>query len=372
MRRYRTVILILVFGVVPIGAALVLGVTVILPSLQQTEAAVEQDVVVEEVAPPEPVMVQVALTATGPLSPGTLLTDGDLALEEVGDEAVPFPEEQYLHIDWIEKDVNTGASELADTFHGYAVRRSLAPGEPVPWAAVVSPRDAQFLATVLKTGQVAVSIPVSSANQQAKLVSPGNRVDVLLVIEHVGELLVRTIVENVRVIAVNSQVIAEEDVRVGVQGPADDSDSGDASADARSEVTTVTLEVTPVQGEHLALGAYEGQLSLAIRPHDSVPLRSTEVVQDLRSVLRLPEPEPEPLPPAPEPEPIAEPLSPLPEPVLVRVIRGTSEEEVRFHDDLGDSRLAEEVETDVADPSQDLPGAGLATRSVGAPSVITP
>ncbi|MCY4098882.1 MAG: Flp pilus assembly protein CpaB [Rhodospirillales bacterium] len=325
MRRYRTVILVLVFGVVPIGAALVLGVTVILPSLQQTEVVAELDVVVEEEAPPpEPVMVRMALTAAGPLSPGMLLTDGDVALEVVRDDLVRLPEERYVYVDRIEETADTGAHELSDVLRGYAVRGPVAAGEPVVWSAVVSPGDSQFLATVLRPGQVAVSIPVSLANQRSKLVSPGNRVDVHLVIEQDGELLVRTIVEDVRVIAVNSDVIAEEDVRVGMQGQTEDDASSDASADAGPEVTTVTLEVSPVQGEHLALGAYEGQLSLAIRPQGSASLRSAEPVQNLRSVLGLPEP---------EPEPMADPTPPPPVPVSVRVVRGTSEEQVLFGDD---------------------------------------
>jgi len=359
MRRYRTLILVLVFGVVPIAAALVLGVTVILPSLQQTEVAVEQEVVAEEeVAPPEPVMVRVALTAAGPLSPGMLLTDGDVALKVVSDDLVRLPEERYVHVDRIEENADTGTHEQADVLRGYAVRGTVAAGEPVAWSAVVSPGDAQFLATVLRPGLVAVSIPVSSANQQAKLVSPGNRVDVLLVVEQAGELLVQTIVEDVRVIAVNSHVIAEEDVRVGVQGRTKDGASSDALADNRPEVTTVTLEVTPVQGEHLALGAYEGQLSLAIRPHDSAPLRPAELTQNLRSVLRLPEP---------EPAPVVDPTPPPPMPVSVRVIRGSSVEQVLFGDDGEGLGLAEEAVADNMDPSGNLTGGGPATRSVRTP-----
>ncbi len=349
MRRYRTVILILIFGVAPIAAALVVGVTIILPSLQQAEVVAEQDVVVEEAPPPEPVMVRVALTAAVPLSPGMLLTDGDVALEAVSDDRVRLPEERYVYVDTVEEDADTGTHELADVLRGYAVRGPVATGEPVAWSAVVSPGDAQFLATVLKPGLVAISIPVSSANQRAKLVSPGNRVDVLLVIEQAGELLVQTIVEDVRVIAVNSDVIAEEDVRVGVQGKVEDDAASDASANNRPEVTTVTLEVSPVQGEHLALGADGGQLSLAIRPHDSAPLRPAEQVQNLRSILRLPEP---------EPAPLADPIPPPPNSVSVRVIRGASEEQVLFGGDGDGLMLIQEAVADDMHPLGNRTDAG--------------
>ncbi len=297
MRRYRTVILVFFFGIVPMVVALVLGVTVLLPSLQQTDEVEESDVAVQEAPPPEPVMVRVALTAARTLSPGMLLADGDLALTEVADTQVPLPARQYVYLGDIEEDAGGVPPEQLDRLHGYAVRSTVTAGEPVVWATVVSPGDSQFLATVLEPGRVAVSIPVSQANRQARLVSPGNRVDVVLATDLSGALVVRTIMEDVRVLAVDSQIIAGEDVRVGEKGEA-----GGAEANAgavRPEVATVTLEVTPIQGEQLALGTYQGQLSLAIRPDHGAPRRPDGPVQDMRSVLRLAEPEPLPLP---EPE----------------------------------------------------------------------
>ena len=352
MRRYRTVILILVLGVLPMGAAVVLGVTVVLPSLNQPDpvSAPVAVVEVEPPPPPEPVIVQVALTAAGPLRPGILLTDGDLVLDKIPDVDLPLPQERYVYADTVEEDEYPAPRELIESLRGYAVRQAIGGGEPIAWAAVVGPDDAQFLATVLEADRVAVSIPVSSANRQARIVSPGNRVDVLLAVEQAGEVVVQTIVEDVRVIAVNSRVIAEADVRLGEQGRTDDDESREA-APARPEVTTVTLEVNPVQGEHLALGAYEGQLSLAIRPHDGAPSRSAEPVQNLRSVLRLPEP---------VPEPAVDPLPPPAIPVSVRVVRGTSEDTVVFVDDGDGPRLSGAGEPE---PAGLVVGAEPATRS---------
>lgn len=351
MRRYRTVILVFVFGVVPMASALVLAVTVILPSLNETDAAVEQAEVVEEAPPPEPVMMRVALTAAGPLVPGTLLTAGDLAVTDVRDSDVSLPEEYYVYVAEVE---DLGAAEprkRVDRLRGHAVRRAMAAGEPVLWDAVVGPDDAQFLATVLAPDRVAVSIPVSLANRQAKLVSPGNRVDVLLAVEQEGELVVGTIVEDVRVIAVNSRVIAETDVSLGEQDRADGSGGGsprDVLPDTRPEVTTVTLEVRPVEGEHLALGAYEGQLSLAIRPLDTALRRRAQPLQNLRSVLRLP---------APAPEPVADPVRSPPLPVSVRVVRGISEETVVFSNDGDDAGLTGQSAGDAMDRPRSVTGA---------------
>ena len=337
MRRYRTVILVFVFGIAPMTAAAVLGVTVILPSLQQTDAGAETVVAVEEAPPPEPAMVRVALTAAHPLAVGTLLTAADLMVQEIQDADAPFRQEHYVYVAEVENLGEAEPRSRADVLRGYAVRQAMAAGRPVSWDAVVGPDDGQFLATVLAADRVAVSIPVSSANRQARLVSPGNRVDVLLAVEHDGDLLVRTIVEDVRVIAVNSRLISESDVGHGEQSRTDLPGEGsleDAGPDVRPEVITVTLEVTPVEGEHLAIGAYEGQLSLAIRPLATALRRPAEPLQNLRSVLRLPEPEPEPTVDPGPPAPVAtvDPVPPPPTPVSIRVVRGVTEETVVFTD----------------------------------------
>ena len=365
MRRYRTVILVFVFGIVPMAAAVVLGVTVILPSFQQTDTAVDSVVAVEPAPPPEPVMVRVAMTAARHLLPGTLLTARDLAVEEVQDSDVPLPQEHYVYVDEVEDTGETGSLARGDLLRGYAARRAVEAGGAVTWDAVVAPDDAQFLATVLTAGRVAVSIPVSSANRQAKLVKPGNRVDVLLAVEQDGELVVQTIVEDVRVLAVNSRVIAEADISLGEQdrtdGDGEDSPT-DGAASVPPEVTTVTLEVRPVEGEHLALGANEGQLSLAIRPLASALRRPPEPVQSLRSVLRLPEPEPEPLP---EPEPVVDPVPPPAIPVSVRVVRGSNSAETEvFADDRSDPGAVERAAADDRDMPTVVRGAPATTPAV--------
>lgn len=328
MRRYRTVLLVLLFGVLPMVLVLILAVTVILPSLNQPEAAVEQVEVIDEEPPPEPVKKRVALAALQALPAGTLLSAGDVTLIEVNDEELATNQDQYVYVGEVEKLAD--AEPRRDMLRGFAVRRALTAGEPITRGAVVGPDEAQFLATVLAADRVAVSIPVSLATRQAKLVSPGNRVDVLLAVEQDGELVVRTIVEDVRVIAVNSRVIAEEDVRRAAPTEAAESEGIPAEEDLlrpRPEVITVTLEVRPVHGEYLALGAYEGQLSLAIRGLAAAPQRLGEPIQNLRSVLRLPDEEPD-EEPHEEPHAVVEFIPAPPQPVEVRVVRGNLAEEI--------------------------------------------
>ena len=319
MRRYRTVILVLLFGVVPMLLLLVLAVTVILPALEEPVAEVEPVTVVAQAPPPAPVLKRIALVIDRPVPAGTLLTTGDLSLQDIGDRDLPEADDQYVYVREVEGWA--AAESSRNMLRGFAARQPLAAGEPVARAAVVAPDDAQFLATVLAANRVAVSIPVSLATRQAKVVSPGNRVDVLLAVEQRKAMVVRTIVEDVRVLAVNSRIITEEDVRPDGQprtdaAQQDRSDGGQAPV--RPDVLTVTLEVLPVQAEHLALGAHEGQLSLAIRPLAHGPRRLDEPVQTLRKVLQLPE------------EPAAETVLPPPQPIAVRVVRGSETQTVVF------------------------------------------
>ena len=348
MRRYRTLVLILLFGVLPMVLTLVLAVMVLLPSLSQREVAQEPEEPVVQAAvevvepPPAPAMKLVAMVAARPLRPGTLLTTGDLRVSEVHEADLFQPVERYAYVDEVEDvdqpELMDAAHSRMDGLHGYAVRRMMAGGDLVSWAAVVAPGAPQFIETVLKPDRVAVSIPVSLATRQARLISPGHHVDVLLAVRQEGKLLVRTIVEDARVIAVNSRVISRFAER---RRTADDEEiPATAAAPDRPEVTTVTLEVLPVQGEHLALGAYEGQLSLALRPLAGPGERLTEPVQDMRSVLRLPEEEP--------PE-----IAPPARHVTVRVVRGDREETVEFTDGVPAPQPAGVVSEDEQVPAED-------------------
>ena len=322
MRRYRTVILVLVIGVLPMVVLLVLAVTVIIPALEQPEAPVEVVQPAEEPPPPEPVMMWVALVAARPLPVGTLLTTSDLAIWEVDSGQLRRSRHEYVYAGEVEE--LEAAEPGRHALRGFAVRQALGAGEPITRGAVVGPDDARFLATVLAADRVAVSIPVSLATRQAKVVSPGNRVDVLLAVEQQGGRVVRTIVENVRVIAVNSRVIAEEGGRPNESRRSEQSGTrlpGQLASDGRPEVLTVTLEVLPVQGEHLALGAYEGQLSLAIRPLALAPGRGGGPDQDSA--------------PAGPDKPLASTLRPPPRPVAIRVVRGIDTELVVFKNEPG-------------------------------------
>ena len=98
------------------------------------------------------------------------------------------------------------------------------------------------------------------ATSHAGLIDPGDRVDVILSAELVVDgadrsAYARTIVEDVRVVAIDRRVGSGADPAAG----------GADERVERTEVTTATLEAWPEQADRLVLGEHEGSLSLAVR-----------------------------------------------------------------------------------------------------------
>ncbi len=271
MRRYRTVIIIALLGIVPmIGAVFVMRF--ILPEAEpvQTQAAAPaQQVAPAPVVEEEPDEVMV-IAAERSLPVGTLLSDEHLTEVGIDEDLV-----RRWHIGTEDLDPD-------EMPYGYVVRTAIAAGVPVTWPSLVGPRQRGFLAAVLNPGMRALTVKLGSGTRHSGLVDPGDRVDVVLTAQSRGQgqqnVLARTILEDVRVVAV--------DRRIG---------SGAGSVDGggeveRKEIVTATLEVLPSQTGLLALGELEGELSLAVRPLTAAgaPAEPLDVV-DMQSLLALPQ-----------------------------------------------------------------------------------
>lgn len=270
MQRYRVVIMLVLFGVLPVVAAFFFALSYLEeqePERTATEAAQET----EAPPPAPPPETREVLAAARALPVGTLLGEGDLSVlaldpGEIADDHV----------------VVTDAVR-AETLYGHAVREALAEGTPLSRSAMVGPDQQGFLAAVLKPGTRAVTVRVGPATSHAGLIDPGDRVDVILTAElGVGgterNVLARTIVEDVRVVAT--------DRRVGTG--ADPAAGGAGEGAVRTEMTTATLEAWPVQARRLVLGEHEGTLSLAVRSLAAAPASSGTTAAeaaDLREML---------------------------------------------------------------------------------------
>lgn len=257
MQRYRVVIMLVLFGVVPVVVAFFVALSFLGQQEVEPQPVPVEPVVEEEPPPPE---TRTVLAAARDLSIGTLVGGGDLSELEL---EVSTIESEYILVD---NDSN------ARTYHGHAVRKAVARGMPLTPSDLVGPGQKGFLAAVLRPGTRAVTLRVGPATSRAGLIDPGDRVDVILsaelkVDEQELKAFARTIVEDARVVAVDHRLNGEEP--------------------EHQEVITATLEVSPPDGDRLVLAEQEGVLSLAVRslvpsasppPSEAVALR--EVLLD--------------------------------------------------------------------------------------------
>lgn len=123
--------------------------------------------------------------------------------------------------------------------------------------------DSQLAPTSVKTGGVsalispnkrAMAVSVDKVIGVSGFINPGSHVDVLVTISRQSgdegrqlPVVTKTVLENVRVLAVGT-----ETERIG-------------KPDKPGSVDVITLEVTPGEGEKLALAATEGKVMLALR-----------------------------------------------------------------------------------------------------------
>lgn len=165
-------------------------------------------------------------------------------------------------------------------------------GEPLMQAKVSNPGDRVSLVQKLTPGFRAVAIRVNAETAVGGFVTPGDFVDVVMTQGGGNDLRVVTILQKVKVIGVDQ--IANE-----VQNQA-------------IIARTITVEVTPGDGQKLALAQKAGQLSLSLRDLDAPDM---ETIPEMSvGDLFAPEPEPEPevvyvevpveVEAAPEPEPV--------------------------------------------------------------------
>jgi pilus assembly protein CpaB len=109
------------------------------------------------------------------------------------------------------------------------------------------------LAAVLTPKKRAMAVKVDKVVGVSGFIKPGHRVDVLVTLsplegEGVQKNITKIVLENILVLAAGAQI-----------------DQQGASKEESAAVDVITLEVTPDEGEKLALAASKGQLQLALR-----------------------------------------------------------------------------------------------------------
>ncbi len=210
-------------------------------------------------------------------------------------------------VQWPKDNLVAGAfmepAELTDR----VVRHPLVPGEIILATKLAPKGTPGGMAGIINNDKRAVTIKVDEASGVAGFIVPGNKVDVLLTMdrnEFKEDPITQMVLQNLLVLGTGQDLEQQK----GGEKP--------------KVVPTVTLEVTPDEGERLALAAKEGHVTLALRGWTeglSVPtpgIRTSSLVrgtQKTEAVFEAPTP-----------------AAASPPKIGVEVLRGTEKETVNF------------------------------------------
>src|SRR6266446_8360264 len=127
------------------------------------------------------------LVASVALAPGTLLRTQDVTWQPVDRGAEPSefvrpPEAARTTKPELDEEARAAVygAALRGVIAGAAARSAIAAGDPIRRDGIVKPGDRDFLQVVLSPGARAIAIPVSTGGASTGLLSPGDRVDVIL------------------------------------------------------------------------------------------------------------------------------------------------------------------------------------------------
>lgn len=238
-----------------------------------------------------PLLVPVVVSASD-LSFGETLTESDL-------EVAMYPE----------GSVPKGAVSRVDSLIGQTTKVFLAQDEPVLVSKLSSIGGG--LSLLIEPTLRAVSISVDKVSGVSGFVLPGDRVDVIAIVNqgNMGsDALAKTILQNVEVLASGEKTTQKGNQPISAQ--------------------SVTLLVDSEGAEKLALALNEGKLHLALRnPNDTELANESEGLTTSKLLSGPEKPKPKPKPrPKPRPKPKPEPKKEEPKvskPDSLTIIRGT-------------------------------------------------
>jgi pilus assembly protein CpaB len=263
--RSRTIILLIFFALVL--AAVASGMVTLYLKKQVTDATAAPLM--------EPVVVSMA-----DLSFGHNLEEGDLKVVMYPAESVP-----------------KGAVSQVDSLIGKTTKVFLAQDEPILETKLSDVGGG--LSLMIEPPMRGVSISVDRVSGVSGFVLPGDRVDVIAIVDQAGktnDALAKTILQNVEVLAAGEKTEQKGNAPITVQ--------------------SVTLLVDRLGAEKLALALREGRLHLSLRNPNDVELVEETAGLTKSELLSGPKKPTPPKPqPKPRPRPKPKPKEPEPEPV---------------------------------------------------------
>ncbi len=226
----------------PLGAAGVLGLAAAGIGWTLISSGSSNDVAVEAATALDEVVV-----AARALPPGHVLTAEDLMISRVEEGSLPAA----AHVDYATL-LAVGEDEMP------RVIRVLVPqGVAVTDQHLAPLGSTGGLTSILPQGRRAMTISLSPEAGLNGMLRPGDRVDVVVTIGSGGQPTVRTVAQDLRVLAVNGRMI---------DTPNDAEDGGDPYAEVEDQqVARITFEVSFEQAARIDLAASNGSPRLVLR-----------------------------------------------------------------------------------------------------------
>ncbi|MFN5792909.1 MAG: Flp pilus assembly protein CpaB [Burkholderiales bacterium] len=171
---------------------------------------------------------------------------------------------------WPAGSVMPGANQSIKPLEGRVVTQPILLGEAVVEHRLATNGSKAGLSALITPGSRAMSVKVNEVVGVAGFATPGNFVDILVTINRDNKPPISKIVlEKIRVLATAQDHTIKDDSKPRV-------------------VNAVTLEVTPIQAEHLDLARSVGSLSMVLRNQmDSLSVKTNgALIPDILNVAR--------------------------------------------------------------------------------------
>lgn len=209
-----------------------------------TNLANQPDQTVEVVRAQPDALTEAVLVASNNIALGARLKDSDLSWHKWPQDSIG---EGFI--------TRSTRPEALDELKGRVARAAVFSGEPIREQRLIQ-TDRGFMAAILPKGKRAVAVSVEAVTTAGGFILPDDRVDVILTQSgrRSGGAPSETILENVRVLAIDTTTAGEQDKK------------------SLPPNRTATVELTPSQAEIIMQAQQAGTLSLALRSaEDSLP-----------------------------------------------------------------------------------------------------
>jgi pilus assembly protein CpaB len=184
------------------------------------------------------------------------------------DAANALKVDQLSVVQWPKDTLPKGGFSSAEEATGRVATLPISAGEPILEPKLAPKGTPAGMVALVSPHKRAMTVKVDEASGVAGFIIPNNRVDVLVSInrgEFSNDPLAKVVLTNLRVLGTGQKIIQKE-------------------PDGKPQVVpTVTLEVTPEEGERLALAASEGHIALVLRgqkddaPVDTRGIKTTQL-----------------------------------------------------------------------------------------------